>query len=167
VNASFQAVADSYVTSDSPAQNFGTDTTMHVSDVDRSLLRFNLSSIPTGATVTDADLVLCYSSVLTLAAGRTHEMNRVDESWTEPGVNWNNQPGGNSGSAISWTVPLVTGCFQVDVTDPVGEWVSDGNNFGWRITDEDESSAPHVEYATRQNGVVGLRPTLNVTYTLP
>ena len=143
---------------------------MRVGGTDRSLLRFDVSGIPNGATVTNAELILCYSSILSLAAGRTHELNRPTSSWTETGVTWNNQPGGNSGSAVTWTIPLITGCTSLDVKVPVQDWVTNGNNDGWRITDQNEGSASGlatVEYATREDSVSGLRPTLNVTYTLP
>jgi hypothetical protein len=96
-------------------------------------------------------------------------MNRVDDPWTELGVNWNNQPGGNSGSAVEWTVPLVAGCTLIDVKDPVQNWVDGSTNQGWRITDqgEDGGALNQVSYVTREDSVPGLRPTLNVTYTLP
>jgi hypothetical protein len=142
---------------------------MLVGDTNRSLLIFNLSSIPVGSTVTSAELVLCFSSILSASAGRTHEMNRVSASWTELGVTWNNQPGGNSGQAITWQVPSLTGCISIDVKTPVEAWVTSGSNLGWRISDQGENGGilNEVQYATRENGVAGRRPTLNTTYTTP
>lgn len=165
---SFLAGEDSYVDSTTPGQNFGTETTMRISDVNRSLLKFDVSSIPSGATVTNAELVLCFSSILSLAAGRTHELNRATSSWAEGSVTWSNQPG-STGPAVTWTVPLVTGCTSLDVTAAAQAWV-DGSftNDGWWITDQNESSASilsEVQYATSEDAVLGRRPTLNVTYS--
>jgi hypothetical protein len=140
---------------------------MHVSSTDRSLLKFNLASIPAGSTINSAELRLCFASFLSLAIGRTHQMVRPTAPWAESTVTWSNQPGGNSGSAITWNVPLlVTDCVTVDVKATVQAWAGSPSNFGWRITDQDELSAPHVEYVTRE-GDPARRPTLNVTYTLP
>jgi hypothetical protein len=50
------------------------------------------------------------------------------------------------------------------VTSSLQAWVGGTANNGWRITDEDEGTAQHVEYVTREDPVSGLRPTLNVTY---
>jgi hypothetical protein len=142
---------------------------MRVNDTNRSLLQFDVSGIPNGATVTNAELVLCFSSILSLAVGRTHELNRPSSSWIETAVTWNNQPGGNSGQAITWNIPLITGCISLDVKAPVQDWVTNGNNDGWRISDQNESSAllADVEYHTREGSVSGLRPTLNITYSPP
>jgi hypothetical protein len=137
---------------------------MHVSDADRSLLQFDLASIPNGASVSNAQLVLCFASIAPSAAGRTHELNRPTSGWTETTVTWNNQPGGNSGQAVTWTIPSIPGCVSLDVTSSLQAWVGGTANNGWRITDEDEGTAQHVEYVTREDPVSGLRPTLNVTY---
>ena len=142
---------------------------MHVNDTDRSLLQFDLASIPNGASVSNAQLILCFSSIAPSAAGRIHELNRPTSGWTETTVTWNNQPGGNSGAAVTWTIPSVPGCISLDVTVPVQTWVGGAVNYGWRITDQDEATAAlaDVQYITREDAVPGLRPTLNVTYTAP
>jgi hypothetical protein len=143
--------------------------TMHVSDADRSLIKFNLAGIPADSSVTSAELRLCFASILSLAVGRTHEINRPTAAWAESSVTWNTQPGGNSGQTITWTVPLITGCISLDVKATVQAWAGSTSNFGWRITDQNESSAAlaDVQYVTREDADPGLRPTLNVTYTPP
>jgi hypothetical protein len=140
---------------------------MHVSSTDRSLLKFNLASIPAGS-VTNAQLKLCFASFLSLAIGRTHQIVRPTAPWAETTVTWSNQPGGNSGTAITWNVPLlVTDCVTLDVTATVQAWAGSASNFGWRITDADEATAPLVEYETRESTNASRRPTLDVTYTPP
>jgi hypothetical protein len=63
------------------------------------------------------------------------------------------------------TVPTSAGCTFASVKEDVTAWVLGAPNFGWRIADQDEGTAPHVEYATREEPVSNLRPTLSVTYT--
>jgi hypothetical protein len=162
---SLVSIADSYVSQSLPSSNFGSATTMHVANIERSLLLFDLSEIPIGANVSSAEVVLCALSIDPGAAGRTHQITRPTSNWTEAGVTWNNQPGGNTGSAMPFTVPAAPGCLSVDVTPALQALAQGGANYGFRITDQDESSAPHVEYATREDAVPGLRPTLNVTFT--
>jgi hypothetical protein len=162
------AGADSYVNSSSPGQNFGSQATMQISDIKRSLLKFDVSSIPAGSTVTSAELVLCFSSILSLAVGRTHELNLANSAWTEAGVTWSNQPAAAAGQPVTWSVPLIAGCISVDATVGVQAWVDSGVNNGWLITDQDEPSAgslSEVQYATREDPATARRPTLNVTYT--
>ena len=115
----------------SPLQNFGTATVMRVSNVDRSLLEFDLSSIPGGSNVASADLRLCFTSILPLAIGRTHELNRVTGAWTESAVTWNNQPGGSAGAPVTYAVPLIAlDCVHLDVTSGVQAWVGGAANEG-------------------------------------
>jgi len=91
-------VADAYVYSASPTTNYGTATTLYVgsqstSATGRALFRFDLSSIPAGATVQSATfqayLVQSSSSPTTLDV----ELKRIDAPWQEMAVIWNTQPG--------------------------------------------------------------------------
>ena len=62
----------------------------------RSLLKFDLSSIPSNATITSATLSLycnTTSSVTQLNSGANAcLLQRITSAWTETGVTWNNQP---------------------------------------------------------------------------
>lgn len=60
--------------------------------------------------------------------------------------------------------PSSADCVTTSVTEGVQAWISGAPNFGWRIADQDEPTAPVVDYATRENAVSG-QPTLIVTYT--
>lgn len=162
---SLTSLEDSYVSQSSPNSNFGSGVTMHVGANERSLLVFDLSVIPVGANVISADLVLCATSIAAGAEGRTLEANQVNSAWTEAGVTWNNQPGASSGNNTTFTVPTVTGCFSVDVSQPLRSWAMGGPNYGFRIKDQTEATALPVLFATREDAVPGMRPTLNVTFT--
>lgn len=139
---------------------------MRVDSTARSLLLFDLSTMPVGANVISADLVLCYASISPLAQGRTHELNRVGSAWSEAGVTWNNQPSGAPGSPMPFTVPLAAlGCVSIDVTTPLRAWALGGPNYGFRIKDQNEGTGQPTEYITRENPTTAQRPTLNVTFT--
>jgi hypothetical protein len=51
------------------------------------------------------------------------------------------------------------------VTTDVQAWVLVAPNFGWRIADIDEPTAPVVDWGTHENLTTADRPTLSVTYT--
>jgi len=123
-------------------------------------MRFELSSIPPGSSVNSASLILC----LTGALGSIHELRPVTSTWTESGVTWNNQPGTTGSSTTPLTVPGF-GCISLNVKTDVQSWVNGTANLGWRIRDQNESSALPVAYSTREEATAGLRPTLNITYT--
>ena len=129
---------------------------------ERSYLTFDLSSIPPGATLTAAFLTLCRTNGS--GGSRTHELRPAIADWTENGLTWNTQP--LTASAFhSIVAPSSAGCASATVTTSVQAWIAGAANYGWLIADQDEGTAPHVEWATREEVTVGLRPVLSVTYT--
>lgn len=141
--------------------NFGTSTTLRVrsQDVDdtRSLIGFPLPTIPSGCDLAGATLRVNASASDT---GRTIDAYRVNASWTETGVTWNNQPA-TTGSAASAT--SATGWNEWEVTSHVQSMYS-GSNHGFLIRDanEDNSFARTQDYSSREGASP---PELVLTYT--
>lgn len=139
-------------------------------DTKRSFVRFNLSSIPAGSTVTSATLTLCFASAPTGGAvGRTHELRLVTSAWTETGVTWTSQPTASGGTTDAEVVTSGPSCVDFSVTPDVQAWVSGSANYGWRVNDQDEltSGDSTAEYSTREEPAQGQRPRLRVLYTAP
>jgi 2',3'-cyclic-nucleotide 2'-phosphodiesterase (5'-nucleotidase family) len=91
-------VADTQVVSGSATTNYGTSTNLYIQSSststygnERDLLKFDLSSIPAGSTITGATLQL-WNWKSTGASLPVEVRGATDDSWTETGVNWNNQP---------------------------------------------------------------------------
>ena len=94
---SLAPVEDSTVSSGNPTTNSGTSPTLFMQSGsgsfgnERDWLKFNLSGLPAGATITAAQLQLyCWSAAATslpvaVSGGDT-------DSWTESGITWNTQP---------------------------------------------------------------------------
>jgi hypothetical protein len=143
--------------------NHGTEVIMSVGSQQRSFVMFDISSIPAGATVSAASLTLCRTNGS--GGARTHELRAATSAWSESGVTWNTQPSlaGSSGATIS--VPSSAGCVTTDVKNDVQAWILAAPNFGWRIADIAELTAPLVDWATHEEPSTGLRPSLSVTYT--
>lgn len=120
VTVTFAAAADAPVWMSNPNTNFETYPHLNVDGdagaLQRSFISFDLSSIPAGALVMQADLTLCYAVDPSASApGHAHELRSVAWSWTESGITWNSQPG-VSGAASDGVVVPASGCvtFVVD-----------------------------------------------------
>jgi len=80
----------------------------------RSFLKFDLSSLP--SNVTNATLRL---KVQNDDAGASHDIHLVtDDSWTETGITWSNQPGLGATLATE-TVPVINGWLEINITSTV------------------------------------------------
>jgi len=91
-------LADAQVESGSPASNYGTGTNLYLQSAasgsygnERAWLKFDLSGIPSGSTISAASLQL-WNWKSTGASLNAEVHGGSDDSWTEGGLNWNNQP---------------------------------------------------------------------------
>jgi 2',3'-cyclic-nucleotide 2'-phosphodiesterase (5'-nucleotidase family) len=91
-------VADAQVASGSAGTNYGSKTNMFIQSSstssfgdERGWLRFDLTTLPTNVTVQGARLEL-WNYKSTGAALPVEVRSSVTDTWTETGLNWNNQP---------------------------------------------------------------------------
>ena len=118
-----EPVADAQVISGSADTNSGASTNLFVQSSnagpyqdERSWLRFDLSSIPAGSTITSAKLNLfCWRT--TGASLPTSVNGGNDDTWAEAGITWNNQP--TFGTALD-TQTLISGLVN--------------NTYAWDVT---------------------------------
>jgi hypothetical protein len=148
------ASADSYVDQALPTSNFGTSPDLLVRSRNgqknaRTLVTFNLPSVPTGCAVTGATLRLFASSA---AASRTLNAYRAGAGWTESGVTWNNQPA-TAGVAASTTSG--TGWREWPVTSQVLGMYGGANN-GFIVMDAGENTP--TQYDQRFSSRQGTNP---------
>ena len=166
------SIADSYVLEGAPTDNFGSTTDMWVGydhcsggKISRSLVQFDASSIPAGASISEATLHLYLWNSCDIGE-RTHVVTvyRTNASWSESSVTWNTKPGyaEQYGSA---SIPSRTwGWYSFDVTDLVRGWV-DGSfsNYGLMVRGPESSGtgSARLGFATRETTY---DPYLEVTY---
>ncbi|MCX7680588.1 MAG: DNRLRE domain-containing protein, partial [Anaerolineae bacterium] len=131
----------------------------------RSLVRFDLSSIPTGATINQATLRLYLVSSWDYPnRTRTITTYRIGSSWSESGVTWNNQPSHAEAFGSAGVTHGAWGWYAFDVTNLVRGWVNGTwPNYGimlrgpeWSGTDSSWKS-----FATRESTY---DPQLVITY---
>jgi CSLREA domain-containing protein len=146
------ANADAWLDQNSTSNNYGSDSILKVqaksSNNFRVLVRFNMpASIPQGCVVQSATLRLYAASWKT---GRTLQALRINASWTESGVKWNNQPA-TTGDAT--TTSSGNGYRQWNVTSQVQAMYDAGANYGFLIRDANESGGgSEQQFHSREKG---------------
>lgn len=171
---SFTPAGDSYVQSGSPNANNGSKIVMDVTDTRDGLVRFDLSAIPSGATITSATLTLVATSVGSVSAVKNYGAHRVLADWAEGTVSWNT-PGSTAGthfasSPASTTAVSTVGSYTWDVAGDVTSFVGgSATNYGWRIiwSSNTSGTTKQVDFGTKEHGTAAHWPSLTVTYTLP
>jgi hypothetical protein len=161
---SVAAAADSYVDQNSPNSNFGTNANLYVTSRNanrnrRTLVRFNLPSIPSGCSLTGSSLKLFSSAA---SGGRTIDLYRAGGAWTEGAVTWNTAPS-PAGTATSRAA--ATGNLYWDATAQVQAMYS-GTNNGFLLRDqtEDAGSNQQQTYQSRDGTPDAQDPELRVTW---
>lgn len=175
--------------------NYGTATQLRVgyrntNDRHRAVIAFNLSSIPEGATITNAQLGLYYYS--TQAGDDTstqlgYSVHRIQQSpnrdWQELEVSWDDYSTGNAwstGGADFNATPTDTvllndsnlsSFIEWNVTVDVANFYANlSENFGWLLKEDTDTNSPRSRknfYSSNYGGNTSLHPYLIVNYTLP
>jgi hypothetical protein len=120
----FTPSADSYTNTAAPTTNYGAKTLLDVDGATQATyIQFNLSSIPTGAAVSQATLKLYVNAVTTAGS---FEVYSVNGTWAESTLTYDLAPA--LGSVIDSNVPLTTAAknqyILINVTSTVQGWVN-------------------------------------------
>ncbi len=136
----------------------------------RSLLKFDLTQIPSNAEVTQATLFL-YTNLTTghhqLDSGENaSRLLRVTEPWVEEQVCWNNQPAYSPLDPVHLPQSVThTQNYEVDVTGHVADMVMHPEaNFGWMFKLDTEERYRCMVFASSDHANEAWRPMLVVTY---
>lgn len=172
--SSFNSSADSNLKSGSPNTNFGSNTIMDLTDTRDGVVHFDISSIPSGSTITSATLTLVATAVGSASSVKNYGAHRILVDWAESTVTWNT-PGSTAGThfATSPTETIAvstTGSYNWNVASDVTSFVSgSATNYGWRVIWSSNTSGTNkqVDFGTKENTTSGNRPVLSVTYTPP
>jgi hypothetical protein len=165
------AIEDATVISGFPSENFGDTIDMwagrdklHGAEICRSLVWFDLSSIPTNATINSATLRLSLYYWQDRDSGRQRSVTtyRAKGDWDEDTVTWNSSP--SYGEAYgSESVGTTFTWYEFNVTNLVRKWVSgDASNFGIMLRG-DESEGVRGFYTSESQ----YDPELVIDYTVP
>jgi len=118
----FYPAADAYVSLANPSTNYGSATTMintwGAEESKMCFLRWDLSSIPTGATLTDVHLNLYCTA--TSSTGYMIIYGAAYTDWSESTITWSNKPGSDSGNYIGDNTLYATGWQNWSAQDNYG-----------------------------------------------
>jgi hypothetical protein len=151
------SIADAPIDESQPSNNYGSDTGMMFRSAGNSggwevspMVQFDLSSIPSGATIVSATHNLYYYSWGDNdPAGRTYRCYRITSTWDESTVTWNTQPSWSATQTSQTTCPSsALTWISWDVTSDVQDFV-DGTttNYGWIVRDLDPWSGSNIPFA--------------------
>lgn len=160
--ATLTPVADAWIGEKKDKENHGTDQSIFVHSRTggqnmRSLIRFDLSAIPAGCTVSRATLRLYATSA---DSSRVVDVYRVSGSWTETDVAWRNQPATVGAPASQ---PAGPGWRSWSVTVQVQAMFA-GSNHGFLLRDETENNVSDPQEYVSREGAAANRPQLIVDW---
>jgi hypothetical protein len=179
---------DTFIKKDDANSNNGTSTALWIGSVSttgvyRTLIKFSLTGIPSGAMITSASLML-YMNEAHSNVSNTCKVYRQKRAWTEAGATWNKYDGENSwgtaggfgeadceqteigsaaytsGEAAGWKTMALTAAKIQEMID--GTFTNNG--FLLKMVTEDSSYYSHrsSDYTTDTS----LRPKLVIEYVL-
>lgn len=154
-------IADTYIASGIPNQNYGSETTIAIGIHTEILafIKFDISAIPTGSTINSAKLRLYVSS---LVDNSDVVVGRAKNLWNETNVTWNN-------NSTTWELPYVQSrpqgvsqWWEIDVTSIVKKWIEeDLYNYGFYL---EKANSGIVMFYSRESSN---KPQLVVSYAIP
>ena len=179
---SYGGCTDTYMQEGSPTGNYSSNTFLRVCGFNspnrqRGLIKFDVSSIPTTATITNATLYLyAYSGLQTDARGGSYGIYRTYERWTPAETSWtiakgttawtvaggggyNPTPNGTAAKQNTtgvWYAFDMTAIIQFLITNP-------DYNFGFLIKCLDESYSNQDMFYSAEGATTSLRPKLVIT----
>ncbi len=163
--------ADARVSSEFPNNNYATRVLRVGVDegkILRTFIKFDLGSIPSGATVEGATLTLHAGGVNGVDGwdSSTLRVHRVSSSWSEQTITWNNQASFEPAVLASESFPH-PGWYDFDVKTTVQVWVEGGdanNGFVLKVAAEGPSVDAWCSFSYSGSSPPDERPKLTVTY---
>ncbi len=141
-------------------------------NINRSLIEFDLSSIPVGANITSAKLNLYGLGPVGSLSGHTGTNNsaylqRVTQSWTENAVTWNNQPSATTQNQVvlANSTSATQDYLNIDVLNLVSDMVANANN-GFLIKEVNEVPTNVLIFCSSDHTNTAKHPKLEICYSL-
>jgi len=177
----YSGVTDTWINLYDPNLNFNGETKLLVLGTEgiKSLVRFDLSSIPAGARITSATLSLYNYGHENSANGGAVNVHRASKVWVESQATWNVYSAGNSWAAAglqagsdyatspmsSITINTAINVWRnFDVTGLVQDWVNGTTNNGFVVRSPTGGVKPRF-YSSGYSVDASVRPRLSVNYT--
>ncbi len=174
-NATLRPLADTYVDSSQPDESFAAGEALLLGQIVsgsgtsswRTLLRFDLSAIPAGSTVLDAELALFQSDAAPIRESSIM-LYTIGDDWADEKTTWNNQP--LYETADIWNAPTITDTYITYATPLltriVQNWLNEPTaNYGVMLASSTAASDGRSFHSVERRG--GRPPLLSVNVSLP
>lgn len=165
---------DTGVESVSPTNNYAllflTGIGNSASNIVRTYIEFDLSSIPANARVFDADLKLYQFNTLG-TDNFTVGLHKITSTWDESTITWNLQPTSSTSAEVTDNITAGATTWESwDIVALVQGWL-DGTitNYGMMLKDTDESSVNTTAHFFTSDYTTDAtkRPKLEIVYYIP
>jgi YD repeat-containing protein len=184
-SAGYAGAADAEIRQSAPTANYGSAVSLKVDGDDpgdqdvKSLLKWDISSIPPGSTVNSVSLVLN----VTNGTANTYELYELKRNWVENQVTWNSYSAGNAwqtaganGADDVGTTVLAslgtstTGSYTINLNTSgvavIQKWVNNpSTNNGFIISNS--VSTDGLGFDSSEAATAANRPRLVINYTPP
>jgi len=181
---------DTYILSSSPTTNYGTSSVIVVGqvlpfatpEINRGLIKFDISSIPSNSSIVSANLYLWVSADDSSNA-RTLSAYRVLRAWVEAQATWNVYSTGNNWGTAGCSNTSTDreaasiGSASVGASESVGtmitialntakveEWINGTLTNNGLLLKVDTESSDKYSYDSSSSGTAGERPKLVIEY---
>ncbi|HSZ24371.1 MAG TPA: DNRLRE domain-containing protein [Cytophagaceae bacterium] len=147
----------------------------------RSLLDFDLTSIPSGASISKVMLVLYADTTNLLYGGETKAdighnslsgpnnwlLERITSSWTKSTVTWDTQPTTDASTAINLAASISSSqTYEIDVTQFIKDEIANPTlYYGFMLKLSNENPYRSIVFCSSRHQYSALYPELQVTYT--
>lgn len=163
--------ADAQVVEGYPTSNYGTRSYLYVQTAssgyknERAWLKFDLSGVPSGATISSATLKLYnwrYGS-----SGLPVAVHAGDNNWTETGITWNSAPSFAATALDTQTIDTDDTWYSWDLTSYVQGQLGASQtemSFVMKAVSEGASTALSYAFESKEWSDSSLRPVLEIEY---
>ncbi|MES2560103.1 MAG: DNRLRE domain-containing protein [Bacteroidota bacterium] len=145
--------------------------------VSRGLLKFDLTSIPSNAIITNAKLSLHCNTTSdqtqlhsSLSGSNGCYLERITGLWGESTVNWNNQPATTTLNRVSLaqSTSSTQDYIDINVDNIVQDMIlNPATSFGFMLKLGTESYYRSMQFGSSDHAILSKRPKLEITYILP
>jgi len=140
-------------------------------NVNRALIRFNLSSLPAGANIISAQLDLFALGPYGSLGGHSGNANsfvleRVTQNWNESTVTWNNQPPSTNTNCVTLTNSnsFNQDYLNIPVTNMVVDMLNSNANFGFKLRLINENKTNSILFCSKDYSNTAKHPRLIIQY---
>jgi hypothetical protein len=170
-DTNFYLSQDTYIASGNPTGNYASATNMRIGydntglQAMRLLMQFNLSSIPTYATVNSATVYL-YQVSASGESSMGFQAQYAVSPWSEYNATWNNANYIGGATLPVGYFPNTVGWLAINAVNLFRNWVSGTEpNYGLIITG-DENPAANSSRSFYSSNAGGNRPYVDINYTV-